>query len=109
MKLKDIITKEIKTVFLKNADEFGDELLVGTNSANAVRVIGSLPANEVDNNSGTGAALQSFSCALFCEYPIGGTLTLTAGQVLYINNKPYKVIDFEDFMGMATIHLLKRG
>ena len=104
MRLKDIIAKENSSVFL-NKDEFADELLIGTNSMNTVKVCGSLQANEVDNNSGSGMSLQAFSAALYVEYPIGGTIELNAGQALYINKAPYKVIDFEDYMGLATVHL----
>lgn len=104
MRLKDIIAKENSSVFL-NADEFADELLIGTNSMNTVSVKASLQANEVDNNSGSGMSLQTFSAALYVEYPIGGTIELNAGQALYINKIPYKVIDFEDYMGLATVHL----
>ena len=104
MRLKDIIAKENSSVFL-NKDEFADELLIGTNSMNTVEVCGSLQMNEVDNTSCGGVSLQAFSAVLYVKYPIGGTIELNAGQALYINKAPYKVIDFEDVMGLATIHL----
>ena len=107
MRLKDIIAKENSSVFL-NADEFADELSIGTNSTNTVKVKASLQENEVNNNSGSGLSLQAFSAVLYVEYPIGGTITLNAGQALYIDKTPYKVIDFDDIMGLATIHL-RRG
>lgn len=108
MTLKGEISRDIDGVFL-NADEYAETLEIGTNSANAVTVLGSLQANEIDNTSGQGNALQTFSHALYCAYPIGGELKLLSGQILYVNKIAYKVIDFEDFMGLATIHLSKKG
>ena len=107
MRLKDRIANDTYRVFLRSTD-FADTLKIGTNSANAVTVVASLQANEVDNNSGNGVSLQSFSHVLYAAYPIGGTLTLSAGQILYIDDVAYKVLDFTDEMGVATIHL-KRG
>lgn len=107
MDLKARIARDTYRVFLKKT-EFADELLIGTNSDNAVTVVASLQANEVDNNSGQGAYLQQFSHTLYIEYPIDGKLQLNAGQVIFINNVAYKVIDLTDEMGVATIHI-QRG
>ena len=107
MSLKDRIANDTYRVFLRSTD-FADELKIGTNSANAVTVVASLQANEVDNNSGDGISLQSFSHVLYAAYPIGGTIRLSAGQVIYIDDVAYKVLDYTDEMGVASIHL-KRG
>ena len=107
MSLKDRIARDTYRVFLR-ATDYADELKIGTNSKNAVTVIASLQANEVDNNSGNGIALQAFSHILYAAYPIGGTIELNAGQTLFINDLAYKVLDFNNEMGVASIHL-KRG
>ena len=107
MSLKYRIASDTYRVFLRSTD-FADELKIGTNSSNAVTVVASLQANEVDNNIGSSISLQSFSHVLYAAYPIGGTLTLNAGQILYIDDVAYKVLDFTDEMGVASIHL-KRG
>ena len=107
MSLKDRIANDTYRVFLRSTD-FANSMKVGTNSANAVTVVASLQANEVDNNSGSGISLLSFSHVLYAAYPIGGTIKLNAGQILYIDDVAYKVLDFTDEMGVATIHL-KRG
>ena len=107
MSLKDRIANDTYRVFLRSTD-FADALKIGTNSQNAVTVAASLQANEVDNNSGSGISLQSFSHVLYAAYPIGGTIKLSAGQILYIDDVAYKVLDFTDEMGVASIHL-KRG
>ena len=107
MRLKDRIANDTYRVFLRSTD-FADTMKIGTSSTNAVTVVASLQANEVDNNSGSGISLQSFSHVLYAAYPIGGTLTLNAGQILYIDDVAYKVLDFTSEMGVASIHL-KRG
>lgn len=107
MMLRDRIANDTYRVFLRSTD-FAAALKIGTSSLNAVTVVASLQANEVDNNSGSGISLQSFSHVLYAAYPIGGTLALNAGQILYIDDVAYKVLDFTDEMGVATIHL-KRG
>lgn len=106
MSLKSLILSDINEIFLKDDDEFGELLSIGTNSTNSVTCIGSLQNNVVDNNSGVGA-LQKVSSTLYVKYPIGGSLTLNAGQVVYINLKPYKVNDIMEEMGMATVYLTK--
>lgn len=107
MSLKDRIANDTYRVFLR-ASDFASKLKVGSSSQDVRYIIGSLQANEVENNSGTGITLQNFSHTLYCEYPIGGDLKLNAGQALYIDDISYKVLDFNDEMGVATIHL-KRG
>ena len=107
MSLRDRIAHDTYRVFLRST-VFADTMKIGTNSENAVTVAASLQANEADNNSGSGISLQSFSHALYAAYPIGGTIKLNAGQILYIDDVAYKVLDFNDEMGVATIHL-KRG
>jgi hypothetical protein len=107
MNLKERISSDTYRVFLRDTD-FAEAMTIGTNSKNAVEVVASLQANEVDLTSGGTASLQAFSYALYCEYPIGGELELNAGQILYINNISYRVIDFNNEMGVATVHL-KRG
>lgn len=107
MNLKDRIKADTYRTFLR-VNDFADEMVIGTTSKNAVKVVASLQANEVDLTSGGTASLQAFSHALYCEYPIGGKLELNAGQILFIDNVSYRVIDFNDEMGVATVHL-KRG
>ena len=107
MSLRNRIANDTYRVFLRSTD-FADTMKIGTNSENAVTVVASLQANEVDNNTGSGISLQAFSHILYAAYPIGGTLTLHSGQILYIDDVAYKVLDFTDEMGVASVHL-KRG
>ncbi len=107
MTLKERIARDTYRVFLRTTD-YADLMRIGTDSKNSVEVAASLQANEIDNNSGSGVNLQEFSHTLYAAYPIGGTLRLNAGQALYIDDMPYKVVDLSDEMGIATIHL-RRG
>lgn len=110
MTLKDMIAADITGVFLANEDEFAESHKIGTNSkSNAYTVLASLQSNIIDNGNFDGKApLQMVSHTLVVAYPIGGKLRVNAGQVLYIDDEAFKVIDVLDEMGMATI-LLKKG
>lgn len=109
MTLKDMISADLKGVFFANADEFCESLEISTSDKRKYTVFGSLQANTVDNNAFNNAApLQGFSHTLYCEYPIGGEMTLDAGQVIYIDRSPYTVVDITEEMGSATI-LIRAG
>lgn len=110
MTLKDMIASDIGNVFLASSEEFAELRDIGTNSSNRkYRVLASLQSNTIDNGNFDGKApLQMVSHTLVVAYPIGGKLRVNAGQILYIDDEAYKVIDVLDEMGMATI-LLKKG
>lgn len=109
MNLKQQIALDINHVFSRDATEFNDRLIVGTGSDEEYIVFGSMQSNMVDNgNFSNSAPLQGVSNTLYCPYPIGGKLYLTAGQVIFIDHNPYKVIDVSDEMGLATI-LIKQA
>lgn len=109
MSLKSIIQSDINNVFFKNDEEYSDYMKIGTNSANAVSVLGSLQVNTIDNNSGNNAALQAFSHTLHIPYPIGGVIKVNAGQILYIDDIAYRVNDISIEYGVATILLNRKG
>lgn len=107
MTLKERIANDTYRVFLRTTD-YASTHLIGVNSKDSELVIASLQANEVDLSAGNGIALQAFSHTLYCAYPIAGKYKLNAGQILYIDDEAYKVLDLNNEMGIATIHL-KRG
>ena len=107
MTLKERIVNDTYRVFLR-VDDYADTHKICTNSKDSELVIASLQANEVDLSAGNGIALQAFSHTLYCAYPIAGKYRLNAGQILYIDDEAYKVLDLNNEMGIATIHL-KRG
>lgn len=109
MSLKDLIARDIETVFL-NTNDFCDNLTiqVGTTKFN---VIGSLQSNSVQNNAGNGQPLQENAYTLYIKYPLTEDLErsiLSSGARLTINNKPFSVVSVSDEMGLATINLNSR-
>lgn len=106
MPLKDLIARDIKTVFL-NTNDFCDNLViqVGTTKFN---VIGSLQSNLVQNNSGNNSPLQENAYTLYIKYPLTEDLErsiLSSGTRLTINNKSFSVVSVSDEMGLATLIL----
>lgn len=106
MSLKDLIARDINTVFM-NTNDFCDNLTiqVGTTKFN---VIGSLQSNLVQNNSGNSSPLQENAYTLYIKYPLTEDLErsiLSSGARLTINNKSFSVVSVSDEMGLATINL----
>ena len=108
--LKEMIAADITGVFLANEEEFAEFHDIGTNSSNRkYHVIASLQSNIINNGNFDGKSpLQLASHTLLVAYPIGGELKVSAGQILFIDDVSYEVVDVLDEMGMATI-LLKKG
>ena len=109
MSLKDLIARDIETVFM-NTNDFCDNLViqVGTTKFN---VIGSLQSNLVQNNAGNGQPLQENAYTLYIKYPLTEDLErsiLSSGARLTINNKPFSVVSVSDEIGLATIQLSTR-
>lgn len=110
MSLKSEIAADITNIFLANEDEFAETHKIGTNSTNKkYSVIASLQSNVINNGNFDGKSpLQLASHTLLVAYPIGGELKVSAGQILFIDDVTYEVVDILDEMGMATI-LVKKG
>ena len=110
MSLKSEIAADITNIFLANEDEFAETHTIGTNSTNKkYRVIASLQSNIINNGNFDGKSpLQLASHTLLVAYPIGGELKVSAGQILFIDDVTYEVVDVLDEMGLATI-LVKKG
>ena len=110
MSLKSEIAADITNIFLANEDEYAELHTIGTNSTNKkFSVIASLQSNVINNGNFDGKApLQLASHTLLVAYPIGGELKVNAGQIIYIDDVSYEVVDILDEMGLATI-LVKKG
>lgn len=109
MTLKDMIAADINGVFLANEDEFGEFHDIGISSFQKYHVIASLQSDVINNGSFDGRApLQMASDTLLVAYPIGGELEVSAGQMLFVDDVTFEVVDVLNEMGLATI-LLKRG
>ena len=101
---------DITNIFLANEDEFAETHTIGTNSTNKkYSVIASLQSNVINNGNFDGKSpLQLASHTLLVAYPIGGELKVSAGQILFIDDVTFEVVDVLDEMGLATI-LVKKG
>ena len=110
MTLKEMIAADITSVFLASEDEFAEFHDIGTNSSNRkYHVIASLQSNVINNGNFDGKSpLQLASHTLLVAYPIGGELKVSAGQILFIDDVSYEVVDVLNEMGLATI-LVKKG
>ena len=110
MTLKEMIAADITGVFLASEDEFAEAHDIGTNSSNKkYTVLASLQSNIINNGNFDGKSpLQLASHTLLVAYPIGGELKVSAGQILFIDDVSYEVVDVLDEMGLATI-LVKKG
>lgn len=110
MSLKDLISRDINTIFL-NTQDFCDNITiqVGTKKFN---VVGSLQSNTVQNNSGNSQPLQSIGYTLYIKYPLADNLDqslLSSGTRITIDNKSYSISSVSNEMGLATILLDSRG
>lgn len=107
MSLKSIIESDIRAVFLADAFGFADDITIGTNSNDTKHVIASLQDNRVNNNSGNGAALQSFQRVCYIATADIADYNLRDGQTVYIDGSAYSVISLNDEMGVTTMTLRK--
>lgn len=106
MGIKDLISRDIETVFL-NTNDFCDNITiqVGTTKFN---VIGSLQSHLVQNNSGNSSPLQENAYTLYIKYPLTEDLErsiLSSGTRLTIDNKSFSVVSVSDELGLATVIL----
>ena len=128
MSLKDLIKRDIETVFM-NPSDFCDNLVIQVGTIR-FPIVGSLQSNVVENNSGNGQPLQSNSWTLYCKYPIiapkpkadfgnvdnndptilwnilsAGTRITIAGCPEVKDDRPFTVVSVSDELGLATIQL----
>lgn len=108
MTLKDLIQSDIDNVFFKDETEFSEYYTVFTNTSNAVKIIASLQANDVQNNSGNGQALVQFSHTFICPTTPLAPLRLRPGASVYINGSAYRINSLHDEMGVTTM-LIQKG
>ncbi|MBQ4361088.1 MAG: hypothetical protein II767_12625 [Proteobacteria bacterium] len=106
MSLKNLIATDIKSVFLGDAEDYGEALKIGISSSNVVNTFGSLQNNLIDNNTGTNP-LQSYAWMLLVPTMDIAELHIRVGQTIYVNDTAYKVTTISDEMGVSNIGLLK--
>ena len=110
MSLKDLIARDINTIFL-NTGDFCDNICIQIGTKKFC-VVGSLQSNTVQNNSGNSNPLQSIGYTLYIKYPLADNLDstlLSSGARITIDNKSYSISSVSNAMGIATIQLDSRG
>lgn len=105
MTLKELIEYDITHTFFKDDTGFNDTLYVGTSSENTRLCLGSLQANEVQNNSGNNYPLMQFSHILMIPFASIADIKIKAGNTIYINKTPYRIVSFNLEMGVYSIVL----
>ena len=110
MSLKDLIKRDINTVFM-NPNEFCDNLVLQIRDRR-IPIVGSLQQESIQNNSGNGAVLQKIAYTLYISYPIdlleqnnNAGNVLSTGNHITIDDKSFTIVDVSNEMGIATIHL----
>ena len=68
MSLKNLIATDIKSVFLGDAEDYGEALKIGISSSNVVNTFGSLQNNLIDNNTGTNPYNLMPGCCSFQQW-----------------------------------------
>ena len=110
MSLKDLIARDINTIFM-NTNDFCDNLTlqIGRQKFN---IIGSLQSNTVTNNSGNSSPLQNDAWTLYIKYPLLEDMDssmLSAGQRVIISagekSVSFTIVSVSDEMGLATVQL----
>ena len=105
MTLKEMIEYDITHTFFKDDTGFNDSLYIGTGSSNTRLCLGSLQANEVQNNSGNQSPLMQYSHILMIPFADIADINIKAGNTIYINKKAYRILSFTLEMGVYSIVL----
>lgn len=105
MTLKEMIEYDITHTFFKDDKGFCDSLYVGTGSSNTRLCLGSLQANEVQNNSGNQSPLMQYSHILMIPFADIADINIKAGNTIYINKKAYRIVSYTLEMGVYSIVL----
>lgn len=104
-RLGDIIEQDNAAIFNDYRD-FTELLTVGTNTANARQVMGSLQSDLVTFNASMSEVLNAFSLTLFM--PEQADLNLNQNQVIYVCGKAFKIVASALNMGIRELSLEKK-
>ena len=101
-RLGDIIDHD-NAAIVNDFRDFTEAITVSTNSANERIVLGSLQADEVVFNAGTGSALNAYNCKLYMLEQ--ADLNLSKNCILYVNKKAFRITDSRLEMGIRELSL----
>lgn len=104
-RLSDILEHDNAAIFNDYRD-FAEPLKIATNSANARTVMGSLQSDLVTFNASTSETLNAFAIKLFM--PEQADLNLGKNQILYVNDRAFRIVDSALNMGIRELSLEKK-
>ncbi len=104
-RLSDILEQDNAAIFNDYRD-FTELLTVGTNTANARQVMGSLQSDLVTFNASMSEVLNAFSLTLLM--PEQADLNLNQNQVIYVCGKAFKIVSSALDMGIRELSLEKK-
>ena len=104
-RLSDILEQDNVAIFNDYRD-FTELLTVGTNTANARQVMGSLQSDLVTFNASMSEVLNAFSLTLLM--PEQADLNLNQNQVIYVCGKAFKIVASALDMGIRELSLEKK-
>ena len=104
-RLSDILEQDNAAIFNDYRD-FTELLTVGTNTANARQVMGSLQSDLVTFNASMSEVLNAFSLTLLM--PEQADLNLNQNQVIYVCGKAFKTVASALDMGIRELSLEKK-
>lgn len=104
-RLGDILEADNAAIF-NDFRDFTERLTISTNKTNEREVMGSLQSDMVTFNSGMSSSLNAFAVKLYM--PEQPDLNLSKNQVLYVNNKAFRIVDSALNMGIRELTLEKK-
>lgn len=104
-RLSDILEQDNAAIFNDYRD-FTELLTVGTNTANARQVMGSLQSDLVTFNASMSEVLNAFSLTLLM--PEQADLNLNQNQVIYVCGRAFKIVASALDMGICELSLEKK-
>lgn len=104
-RLSDILEQDNAAIFNDYRD-FTELLTVGTNTANARQVMGSLQSDLVTFNASMSEVLNAFSLTLLM--PEQADLNLNQNQVIYVCGRAFKIVASALDMGIRELSLEKK-
>ena len=104
-RLSDILAADNAAIF-NDFRDYSEPLTVGTNTANARQVMGSLQSDEVTFNASMSEVLNAFAIKLFM--PEQADLNLDNGQVLYVCGRAFRIVASTLNMGVHELSLEKK-
>lgn len=104
-RLGDILEADNAAIF-NDFRDFTELISVGTSRENRRNVMGSLQSDLVTFNSSMSSALNAYSDKLYMHEQ--ADLNLSKNQVIYVNDRAYRIVDSALNLGIRELSLEKK-